>query len=173
MTVSQYRKFKDSNNQTWNGLGWNDFVNVMTWSRKGLIVAIFFSRVASRDETNATFSLKICHRNLQTSKGQPLCRKVDAFFYTYQPFKLWSHLQMYISTKTNSKKESSRGEKKKSCSAPDHFPLFLTSSDSHFCFTHVSPKSSAKNSEILKEPKRVKYGTIKYDEQTGGEALQP
>ena len=129
------------------GLGKNDFVNVITWSRKGLIVAIFFSRVASRDETNATFSLKICHRYLQTSKGQSLCRKVDAFFYTTQST-FWSHLQMYISTKPHSKKESSRGEKKKSCSAPNHFPLFLTSSDSHFCFTHFCPKSSAKNSEI-------------------------
>ena len=68
------------------GLDENDFVNVITWSRKGLIVAIFFSRVASRDETKATFSLKICHRNLQASEGQPLCRKVDAFFYTIQPF---------------------------------------------------------------------------------------
>ena len=158
------------------GLDENDFVNVITWSRKGLIVAIFFSRVASRDETNATFSLKICHRNLQTSKGQPLRRKVDVFFSLFNLLcsKRWSHLQMYISTEPNSKKESSRSKKKKSCSAPwDHFPLFLTSSDSHFCFTHFSPKSSAKNSEILKEPKRVKYGTIKYDEQTGGEALQP
>ena len=88
--------------------------------------------------------------------------------------KWWSHLQMYISTEPNSKKESSRSKKKKSCSAPwDHFPLFLTRSDSHFCFTHFSPKPSAKNSEILKEPKRHKYDTIKYDEQTGGEALQP
>ena len=93
--------------------------------------------------------------------------------YTLLCFKRWFHLEMYISTKPNSKKETSRGEKKKSCSAPDHFPLFLTSSDSHFCFTHFSPKSSTKDSEILKEPKRVKYGTIKYDEQTGGEALQP